>query len=191
VITLERLKRLSAFALLFCLVVACKQLDAPGGSTTLKSPDGKFQLTVPGGWKTLGPLKEGEIFKVGTDGGRMAVVVYFQSKADLVDDITLDKYTDDGRKNLLADGKTIDATNPESLTINGNAARRYEVKRTQDDSKVTCLFTVVETAEKFHRVVACAPPTYFETNKAALREVSESFRPVEASGSKSDSANKN
>jgi len=42
---------LLALGLLVCVVAGCKQLQSLASPTTLKSPDGKFQLTVPGGWR--------------------------------------------------------------------------------------------------------------------------------------------
>ncbi len=42
---------LIAIALLVCAVAGCKQLQSLARPTILKSPDGKFQLTVPVGWR--------------------------------------------------------------------------------------------------------------------------------------------
>ena len=40
-----------ALGLLVCVVAGCKQMQSLSGPKVLKSPDGKFQLTVPGGWQ--------------------------------------------------------------------------------------------------------------------------------------------
>ncbi|HZT58424.1 MAG TPA: hypothetical protein VFA21_07295 [Pyrinomonadaceae bacterium] len=173
----ERLKTATALALLFAAAIACNLSAPPGGTQTFKSPDGKFQITAPGDWRALGQLKEGEAMKVGTDaGGGMAVVAFIKSKADLVDGITLDRYTEEGRKSQIADSNTLGATDSEPLTVGGRGARQYEVKRTQGGDKLTCLVTVIETAEDFQRITACAHPSKYDEYKATLKQISESFR---------------
>lgn len=177
------LKTLSTFALLVCVVVACKQTSSPGNSPTLKSPDGKFQITVPDDWTAQSPLDEGEIIKAANKLGDIAVVVAFEKKTDLADDMTIDKYADTVRDKMLAKGNTTDATRPESIKVNGSEARQFEVNR--EPTKYMCLFTVVEAPEGFHRIAACAPSPKYQESKAVLRQLTESFRAVPAAGSDS------
>ena len=181
----EALKNLSTFALLFCVVVACKQSASSGNSTTLKSPDGKFQLTVPDGWTSGGPLESDEVIKAVNASSNMLVIVATESKADLADGMTLEKYTDIGRNQLLSKGIATDASMPESLTVNGSSARQYEAKITKDNTKYIGLVTTVDAPERFYRVNAVAPPSKYDENKATLKQVSESFRAV-PSGSDSN-----
>jgi len=161
----ERLKQLSAFALLFFVVVACGEVSSPVSSTTLKSPDGKFELTAPEGWTANGPLDSDEIIKAKNISGDMVVLVSFESKVDLADDITLDKYTDIGRNNLVTKGVGSDLTKPESLTVNESEARQFEAKVKSENSKTICLVTKIEAPERFYSINACTLPSKYDENK--------------------------
>jgi hypothetical protein len=182
----EPLKQLSTFALFFCVVVACKQSASSDNSTTLKSPDGKFQLTIPDGWTSIGPLEPDEIMKAVNKSSGIVVIVSFQSRANLADDLTFDKYTDLGRNQLLSKGIASDATMPESLTVNGNKASQFEAKITKENSKYINLVTTIETPDRFYRINAVAPTSIYDKSKATLKEVSGSFRAVPAARSNSN-----
>jgi hypothetical protein len=179
-VNFESVKNFSVLGLLFFVVVSCKPHGSRSNSTTLKSPDGKVQLTVLDGWTAQGPLGEGEIIKAANDLGDMAIIVSAKRKANLADDMTLDKYTEIGRNQLLAAGTAAEITKPESLTVNGYAARRYEGTTA---TKYICLVTAVETPENFHRIIACAPTSKYEQNKAAFKQMSDTFRAVLAPSS--------
>lgn len=120
---LESLKSLSVFALLFFVVLACKEPSSSSSTTTFKSPDGKFQLAAREGWTANGQLDGDEIIKAANVTDNMAVLVSFESKVDLADGMTLDKYTEIGRNNVLTKGLATDLSNPESIGVNGSEAR--------------------------------------------------------------------
>jgi hypothetical protein len=85
----------------------------------------------------------------------------------------------------LTKGTATDSTKPESVTVNGMNARQYEDQGDQkrDNFKYTCLTTVIEAPDKFYTILACAPATKYEENKAAFKQIRDSFRTVGASGS--------
>ncbi len=167
----ERLKTVSSFALLFCVIVACNQSGPSGEPTTLKSSDGKFQITVPGGWTAKSPAG-GEIIKAANGSGDMDVSVDAISKGSPEDGATIDKIAEAGR-NAVANNSS-GVTQLESLMVNGSAARQFEARKGNDK----CLFTVIETSEHFHTISTCAPVSKYDENKPTLKQITESFRAV-------------
>jgi len=181
----EPLKKLSAFALLFCVVVACKQSESAGRSTTVKSSDGKFQLTVPDGWKETSGLHDKARIQVANEGAELYVIVLTESKSDSGAD-TLDKFTELMRNALKEQKGATDTAQPESVTVNGNEARQFELHGTLNNVKAVTLVNIVETQDHFHQVISWTSQAKYDENKATLKQVIDSFRAVPASGSDSD-----
>jgi hypothetical protein len=169
---LVHLKTICTFALLLLVVFACK----PTGSrepTNVKSADGKFQITVPDGWKSMGGTgTTNEIINSENSRLDLGVIVTAKKKSELDDGLTLDKYTELGRDAQVKDSNTKSVTQPEPVMFNGYEARQYEVTR----EKAICLITAIESPENFHRVTACGPAASYSDNKSTLKQISESFR---------------
>jgi bifunctional DNA-binding transcriptional regulator/antitoxin component of YhaV-PrlF toxin-antitoxin module len=182
----ELLKKLAVFALLFCIVVACKQSGSSGQSTTIKSADGKFQLTVPDGWKETSGLHDKARIQAANERDELYVIVLSESKSDSGPDITLDKFTDLMRKSLMEKKGATDSAQPEPVTINGNDTRQYELHGTVANVKAAFLVSTVETQDHFHQVITWAKETKYDENKATLKRVIESFRTVPASDADSN-----
>jgi hypothetical protein len=172
---LNRLRTVATFALLSCVLVACSQSGSSGQPQTLKSPDSKFQFTVPGGWESRSDLAPGEIFKARNGLGDIDVVVRSKNKAEFPEGLTLESYAESARNGLLSRGFN-EITEPVSLTVNGNDARQMEFKK--DDTMVRCVMTLVYSPEHINTISACAPISKYEENKATLKQVSESLRGV-------------
>jgi len=165
------LKTLPALALLLCVLVACQE-SGSSDTKTLKSSDGKYQLTVPSDW-TSRTGNPNELIGAKSPSGGIAVGIFSESKVDLADDITLDKYTEVFRANQLKSSGS-DATTPGP--VNNDADRQYEITITTDGAKARCLDTVSERSDRFFHISACALPSKFDENKAVIKQVSESFR---------------
>ena len=54
----------------------------------LKSPDGKFQLTVPAGWRENASLNDKAEIKAANPIEEVYVIVITESKADFTDEMT-------------------------------------------------------------------------------------------------------
>jgi len=169
---MHRLKTICTFALLLFVVFACK----PTGSkepTNVKSADGKFQITVPDGWKSTGGSgTTNEIINSENSGLDLAVIVTAKKKSDMDDGMTLDRYTNLGRDAQTKDSNIKNVSQIESLTFNGYEARRYEAVR----AEATCMITAIESPEHFHRITACGPASSYQDTKAMLKQIAESFR---------------
>ena len=165
-------RALVALALLLFIAFACKSTGSRE-PTNIKSADGKFQITVPDGWKPMGGSgTTNEIINSENSRLDLGVIVTAKKKADLDDGLTLDKYTELGRDAQVKDSNTKNVTQPVPVTFSGYEARQYEVTR----EKAICLITAIESPENFHRVTACGPAASYSDNKATLKQISESFR---------------
>ena len=172
------LDHLVAIVLLVLAVAGCKQFQGLGKPTVLKSPDGKFQLTVPAGWRENPSLNEKADIKAGNPIQEMYVVVISESKSDFTDDMTLSEYT-----NIVRDSMTSNLTSPNSspplaVTINGRSGQQYELQGAVRNVKLTYLVTTVETTDHYHQVITWTLQSYMDRNRATLQQVAGTFGPT-------------
>lgn len=173
---------LIALALLVCVVAGCKQLQSLATPTVLKSPDGKFQLTVPGGWKENASLNDKADIKAANQLEEMYVIVLTEGKTDFTDEMTLDQFTDITRESMISNLTSPDSTPPQPVTINGNAARQYQVQGSVKNVKLAYLITTVETPAHFHQVITWTLGSRKDKNQTTLQQVAGSFRPAAGQG---------
>jgi hypothetical protein len=167
---------LIAIGLLVCAVAGCKQLQSLARPTILKSPDGKFQLTVPVGWRENSSLNEQAEIKAANPLQEMYVIVLTEAKADFTDDMTLDQFTTITRESMTANLTSPELSPPLPVTINGNSARQYEIQGEVKNVKLAYLITTVETAAHFHQVVTWTLRSRIDKNQTTLQQVAGSFR---------------
>ena len=173
---------LIAIALLVCAVAGCKQLQSLARPTILKSPDGKFQLTVPAGWRENSSLNEQAEIKAANPLQEMYVIVLTEAKTDFTDDMTLDQFTTITRESMTSNLTSPELSPPLPVTINGNSARQYEIQGEVKNVKLAYLITTVETAAHFHQVVTWTLRSRIDKNQTTLQQVAGSFRPTPDQG---------
>jgi hypothetical protein len=183
----ELMKSLATIALLFCVAAGCKTLQSIGNPTVLKSPDGKFQLTVPAGWSPEPALNANAEITAANKLKEMYAIVLIESKNDFPKDITLDKFTDLNRNSMMTQAATQEASSPEPVTINGNDGRQYTLEGTVKNVKIAYLITTLETPGHYHQIITWTLPSKFDENKNTLKQVTESFRPAPDVGSEGSS----
>jgi hypothetical protein len=169
---------LIAIALLVCAVAGCKQLQSLARPTILKSPDGKFQLTVPAGWRENSSLNEQAEIKAANPLQEMYVIVLTEAKTDFTDDMTLDQFTTITRESMTSNLTSPELSPPLPVTINGNSARQYEIQGEVKNVKLAYLITTVETSAHFHQVVTWTLRSRIDKNQTTLQQVAGSFRPT-------------
>jgi hypothetical protein len=179
---------LIALALLVCVVAGCKQLQSLATPTVLKSPDGKFQLTVPGGWKENASLNDKADIKAANPLEEMYVIVLTEGKTDFTDEMTLDQFTNITRESMISNLTSPDSTPPQPVTINGNAGRQYEIQGSVKNVKLAYLITTVETPAHFHQVITWTLGSRKDKNQTTLQQVAGSFRPTAGQGGANGSA---
>ena len=171
---------LLAIALLLLVVVACKQLQQLGNPTVLTSPDGKFQLTVPAGWKERPALHEDASIKAANVLQETYVIVITESKFDFADDMTLGKFTDVTRRDMLTKVTEGDSTPPVPVTIHRNPGLQYALTGVVNSVKISYLITTVETTDHYHQIITWTLRSRADQNHSILQKVTETFRPTDA-----------
>lgn len=145
------------------------------GPKTVKTSDGRFQLTVPGVWITKERPNHSATLYACTRAGNIGVAV----GSDPIEkaEPTLEAFVQGNREGLIADGDTADATALTQVNINGYKALRYEI--TRNKYEIRCLMTGVSTPGYYSMLAACADLPQYAANAATLQQISETFRPVE------------
>lgn len=157
-------------------VVACKQLQSLTKPTVLKSPDGKFQLTVPAGWQERPSLNEIATIKAANVLEETYVMVITENKSDFADDMTLDKFTDITRQAMLRKAADSNSTDPLPVTINGSDGRQYALDGIVNGVKVSYQVVALETDSNYHQIIAWTLQSRKAQNNSTLLSVIMSFR---------------
>lgn len=170
------------------LTPACALLDRMGGKgggtpTVLTSPDGRFQLTVPGDWRKETELNEQASMQASHRVRETYVVVLSESKSDFADEMTLERFTSTTRNNMLAGIRSAQSAEPQPVTINGNPALQYELRGVIEGLNAVYINTTVETPEHYHQIITWTLPSRLEQNRPTLLEVTRSFKEVRPAGS--------
>ena len=168
--------RLLPIVLLACVVLGCKQLQSLGRPTVLKSADGRFQITVPAGWRANAGLESTANIKAGNPQQEMYILVFTHPKTDFADDLSLDKFTELGMKAIKENLGSPVATPPIPVKINGKDGRQYLIQGLAESLKLAYLITTVETPEHYHRIVTWTLRSQINKNQLTLEGVTNSFR---------------
>ena len=168
--------QLFAIGLLILVCLACKSLGAPH---TLKSRDGKFELTVPADMAESTTLSKDADLQATNNSKEIFMFAISKPKSDYADDMTLDRLTEMVRKALMDQLSVTNSPEPESITVNGNSAIRYRLDGTKDGVKIAYLITNIETKDRFYRIYSWTSPSKYGENEKTLKEISESFRASE------------
>jgi len=174
---------LLAIALLVCVVAGCKQLQSLAKPSTLKSTDGKFQITVPAGWKADSTLNEKADIQAANPLKEMYVIVLTEAASDFSEDVTLDQYTDLTLNSMKSNlGSAAFATQPVPVSINGNQAMQYELQGETKKVKLAYVVTNVKSSDHFHQIVSWTLQSKLDENRKTLQDVATSFGPAAPGG---------
>jgi len=169
----DYLKGIIAILLLSAVGFACKSMGEPH---TIKSKDGKYELTVPGNMSESPGLSKDAQLTAANKVNELYVFVLANKKSDYAGDQTLDEHTDILRAALLGGLKDGDASSPEKVTINGNEGRRYRVSGVRDGVKLAYFMTIIETADHFHHIWAWTEGSKADENGPILNQIADSYR---------------
>jgi len=169
---------LATLALLMLVVAGCKQLQQLHRPTVLKSADGKFQITIPPGWRKNESLNEQADLAASLAREEMFVIVITERKKDFSDDMTLDKFVDITRSAMIGRLGSPVASPALQVKVSGHSGRQYEVQGVSNSLKVAYLITAVETAEHYHQVISWTLLSRINENQLTLQHITESFREV-------------
>ena len=170
---------LIAIALLVCVVAGCKQLQSVVQPSTLKSTDGKFQITVPAGWHENKTLNAKADIQAANPLKEMYVIVLTEAASDLSEDLTLDQYTDITLNSMKSNlGAAATARQPVRVLINGKLAMQYELQGETKNVKLGYVITNVRSDDHFHQIVTWTLQSKLAENRKILQEVAATFKPA-------------
>src|SRR5258706_6078945 len=122
--------------LLICVGCGCKVLESMTRPKVLKSSDGRFEITIPAGWRENAGLNSSADIKASNTRQEMYVLVMIEPKADFADDVTFDQFTELTLQSMRKNVASAESTPPIPLKINGNTARQYEVQGVVNGVKI-------------------------------------------------------
>ena len=165
-------KGLVAIILLAVVGFACK---LSGDPHTIKSKDGKYEITVPGNMSEAPSLNKDAQLTAANRLNELYVFVLTNKKSDYASGVTLDRHADVLRNATLKELTDGDSTTPEKVTIDGNEARRYRITGQRDGVKLAYFMTVVETADHFHHIWTWTEGSKTAENEPILNRIADSF----------------
>jgi len=163
-------------ALLVLAGLSCKQIQSLARPKVLTSPDGKFQLTVPGSWQVRNELHQRAGIKAANLLQETYVILITEDKSDFSDDMTLDRFTEVTQGAMIKRVTDGNASSPLPITINGKDSRQYTLDGVVNGVKISYLVTAVETAANYHQIITWTLRSRIDQNRAVLQKVTESFR---------------
>lgn len=166
------------FALSGCgLASFVKEVKEKSGKPTIvKSNDGQYELTIPGGWKKETKLHDEANIQASRAFEELYVVVISENKKDFADGTTLNDYTQIVREGMLGRIESAAMTDSTSVVVGKNPAMRFETHGVVEKIKAGYINTTVETRDAFHQVIAWTLDSRFEQNRAKLLEVVNTFK---------------
>ncbi len=168
-------KKLPVLTLLFFLPVIVSCSSHPGPKTKdIVSANGKFRITVPGGWTEEKTLNDSADLQASYKLSEMYVVVLSEPKQDL-HDMKLEDHSKLTREALMKGVQDAVVTGPKEMTVDGHPAVQYEIRGAVDHVNIVYLHTTVESPNYFHQILAWTVPSRFEQNQPTLQGVIDRF----------------
>ncbi|HKQ52767.1 MAG TPA: hypothetical protein VJT74_10385 [Pyrinomonadaceae bacterium] len=147
-----------------------------GPPNVLTSPDGRFQLTVPGDWRKETQLNEQASIQASNRVRETYVVLLSESKSDFTDEMSLERFTSLTRGNMMAGVRSAESAEPQPTNVSGNPALQYEIRGGVEGLNVVYIITTVETPEHYHQIITWTLPSRLEQHRPTLLDVTRSFK---------------
>jgi hypothetical protein len=151
-------------------------MEKLGQPKVLTSPDGKFELTIPAGWREDSALHEKADIKASNRLQEMYVIVLSENKEDFADDMTLERFNTITSGSMIKNLRSAEATPPIPTTINTYPAMQYMIHGEVENIKCSYLITDVETPEHYHQIITWTLRSRIDQNQTTLQKVTNTFR---------------
>jgi len=172
-----------------CLLVLCALLFVgackKASKKVLLSSDERFEIAVPGGWKSETNLHEDAQVQASHQFSNQFLLVIGEDKGDF-DDLNLDEYCDitiEGMKERL---KKPNVGDPIPLVIDKKMAIQREVAGVIDHLKVIYLHTCIESPKYFYQIISWTTATKFKKYRENFEKIAAYFKEFETKGGGSD-----
>jgi hypothetical protein len=164
---------MTLFAAVFVLSLGTVLADDADSSATLKSDDGKVQLTMPAGWVTQKSSNPSAVLEGRNDDSNAFVMVMVTDRTDPYE--TLDDYAKGRRDEVLSHLVDAKFTGPDDLQVDGFKAKQYEVHGTSPASKVNFgyFLTIVQMRRHYLEIVSWSTERHFGENSDVLKSAAK------------------
>lgn len=147
-------------------------------SVEFKSDDGSISLTADSAWKDDVSLSPESSIELSNAAEEKYVIVIEESKESLTDDFTLTDYTNLMKPQMETTIVDCKSSEIEEITVNGNAAQKFELSGEVDKIKATYICYAVESTDNFYQVISWTLTPKLEDNKEDLLKVMNSFKVI-------------
>lgn len=164
-------KRAWLLAVGIVLTAGAHTLGDDDGGTTIDARSLPIALTVPAGWTAREP--QGIVQIMATSGNGESVVVGAQARADFDSDLA--GYSKLQIDDLARHLRNPTVSDPQSTTVNGQDALRYEVHgvSTAQQFHVGFVVTIVQTDKYYVFILGCSPESQFDANHDDLQRLAD------------------
>ena len=170
-------RKLALLVAVVCAVMGCGLLQNLGEPKVLKSGNGRFQLTIPSGWREDSALHNSAGIRASNRIQEMYVIVISESKEDFADDVTLEQFTTVTRDSMLKKIESSQASPPAAVTVGETySGLQYGLQGEVDNMQISYLVTNVETTKDFHQIIAWTLRSRIAQNETKLQDLVNTFR---------------
>ena len=150
---------------------------------TVATPDGRYEVTVTGGWtEDSKQLENPQALRVIHTRRDMVVIVLAESKEEIGLDIGIEEYMDASLEVMQEDAQDVTPTAGVPVTVGGMRGLSAEMREETDDLELIYWLYFLENDDDFVRVVGWTTAEREADNRQAVQNVMQSVKTAELIG---------
>lgn len=150
---------------------------------TVATPDGRYEVTVTGGWtEDSKQLENPQALRVIHTRRDMVVIVLAESKEEIGLDIGIEEYMDASLEVMQEDAQDVTHTAGVPVTVGGMRGLSAEMREETDDLELIYWLYFLENDDDFVRVVGWTTAEREADNRQAVQNVMQSVKTAELIG---------
>lgn len=150
---------------------------------TVATPDGRYEVTVTGGWtEDSKQLENPQALRVIHTRRDMVVIVLAESKEEIGLDIGIGEYMDASLEVMQEDAQDVTHTAGVPVTVGGMRGLSAEMREKTDDLELIYWLYFLENDDDFVRVVGWTTAEREADNRQAVQNVMQSVKTAELIG---------
>ena len=150
---------------------------------TVATPDGRYEVTVTGGWtEDSEQLENPQALRVIHTRRDMVVIVLAESKEEIGLDIGIGEYMDASLEVMQEDAQDVTHTAGVPVTVGGMRGLSAEMREETDDLELIYWLYFLENDDDFVRVVGWTTAEREADNRQAVQNVMQSVKTAELIG---------
>ena len=150
---------------------------------TVATPDGRYEVTVTGGWtEDSKQLENPQALRVIHTRRDMVVIVLAESKEEIGLDIGIEEYMDASLELMQEDAQDVTHTAGVPVTVGGMRGLSAEMREETDDLELIYWLYFLENDDDFVRVVGWTTAEREADNRQAVQNVMQSVKTAELIG---------